>query len=231
MRQPRRLPSRMLIAVALAALLLPAAATAALAKEGLMVAFDAPIAMDTPPGTEILVGMTVTALTEDGEVPVYGSPIVLVLTGRHGDETEAHGVEDPFGSGHYVMRIAVPPGGARKARVVMRGMSSDGPADIELVRTSAAFTFGGVTAGTAQVAPAATPALTPFPRATAVPAPAATAAAQVPAAPAPEAGEAPSEGTPDAGTWWLPAIALVGLGLAVVIALRLRVARRAAPGT
>ncbi len=68
-------------ALGLAAASVGAAAVPALAKEGLDARFDAPIALGTPAGTELLVGVTVSALDEDGVHPVYGSPIVLILSG------------------------------------------------------------------------------------------------------------------------------------------------------
>jgi hypothetical protein len=209
-----------LIATALLYAIVPGAVAA---KEGMTVAFDAPIALDTPPGTELLVGMTVTMLDEDGEHPVQGSPIVLVLAGRAGATTEARGIQDTLG--HYTMRIAIPPGGVQGAQVVLRGSSSNGPADFELELTTDPFTSGGVTETTAQVAPAPTPVLTPAPRATAVP------PAAVAAAPAPAPGSPAAATSPETGTWWAPALVLVLLGLAVVIAVRLRAGRRAAQGT
>jgi pyruvate/2-oxoglutarate dehydrogenase complex dihydrolipoamide acyltransferase (E2) component len=224
---------RSITALSLTLLLLTAAPGPAAAKEAMMVAFDAPIAFDTPPGTDLLVGVTVTVLTDEGEVPVQGSPIVLVLTGRDGSETEARGIEDPAGSGHYALRIAVPPGGARQARVVMRGSSSEGgPSDLALWLTTDPFTFGGVTAETAQVAPppAAAPTTRPLASAASQAAPAAAPAADPAAALAPAAdGPAdPAAGAPAAPTptWWPPAIVLLALGLAVVVAIRRWAGRR-----
>jgi hypothetical protein len=229
MRHPRRLV--LATVLALAALSLHAGAGPASAKEGLMAAFDAPIAFDTPPGTELLVGVTVTVLGEDGEHPVFGSPIVLILTGRDGTETEARGVEDA--TGHYVMRITVPPGGARDARVVMRGTGGDGPADIELIVTNDPFTFGGVSPRTAQVAPAPSPAPTPLTQEPAAPAAGAPAEPALAASgePAGAPGGSAAATSPATGTWWPPALALVALGVAVVVAIRLRSGRRPAQGT
>ncbi len=67
------------------------------AKQWLEARFDAPIAMDTPGGTEILVGIMVTAPAEDGTNPVVGSPIYLKLTGRYGDTTRAAAAADRDG--------------------------------------------------------------------------------------------------------------------------------------
>jgi hypothetical protein len=230
---PRRLAAAALGAFAIASLLLPLGAGSAVAKEGLMVAFDAPIAFDTPPGTELLVGMTVTALDATGEHPVFGSPIVLILTGKDGTTTEAHGIED--NTGHYVMRIEVPPGGARDARVVMRGTSNGQRSDIDLMLITEVFAIGGITAMTAQAAPAPTPAPTPAPRATAAAvAPAASSAvapASAPPASAPEAATAPVDDGSEGQAWMPPALALVALGVAVVVAIRLRAGRRTVEGS
>jgi hypothetical protein len=214
-------------ALGLAAASVGAAAAPALAKEGLDARLDAPIALGTPAGTELLVGVTVSALDEDGVHPVYGSPIVLILSGRDGTETEAHGVEDA--SGHYVMRITVPSGGARGARVVMRGMGSDGPADIEMRLAADPFAFGGVTTGTAQLAPAPTPGLTPLPRASAA---TVDAAAQVaaPVAATSAADPAPAMPAPSADTQPARLVALAAVIGAILLVIVLVVAMRRRSG-
>ena len=166
-----------------AALLLVAGSGPVLAKESLTARLDAPIAIGTPPGTEIMVGVTVTAPSADGSStePVYGSPIYLRLTGRHGATTDAMG--EPAGpSGHYVMRITVPAGGVRGVEVGMRGTS-----DLPIRLQEDPLTFRAIGPTTAQVAPAPTPALTPFARAAAAPASQIAAqAAPPPVTPAPE---------------------------------------------
>ena len=138
-----RRPVAPLLAITLLALLTAPAA----AKEDLEVTFDAPIAMDTPGGTEILVGLMVTAPSDDGRVPVVGSPVYLRLTGRDGDTTRAAAAGDRT-PGHYTVRIAVPAGGARDAEVGIHGTS-----DLPMILVSDPFTFGPITARTAQVAP------------------------------------------------------------------------------
>ena len=103
--------------------------------------------MDTPGGTEILVGITVTAPSDDGRVPVVGSPIYLKLTGRDGDTTRAAAAGERT-EGHYTVRIAIPAGGAREAEVGIHGTS-----DLPMMIVSDPFTFGAITARTAQLAP------------------------------------------------------------------------------
>lgn len=239
MRQPRRPSSRPILALSLILMLALhlGGAGKALGKESMMATLDAPIAFATPPGTEILVGMTVTALADTGIVDVVGSPIVLILTGRHGATTEAFGATpDRARPGHYEMRITIPEGGVRAADVVIRGSSGGQQVDLPIRLMEDPFTFGGVTARTAQVAPAPTPMLTPFPRATAV-APVAPAPAGSPATgPAggtanPAAAATPAATPPETGTRWPPALALVALGIAVVVAVRLRVGRPAREGS
>jgi hypothetical protein len=193
-----------------AGLLLAATATPSLAKEFMQATLDAPIAMGTPGGTEILVGMKVTA--PDGEVmrPVEGSPIYLKLTGRDGSFTEASGRVDET-PGHYTMRIAIPEGGARRVEVVIRGTSNSGTSDLPIILMADPFAFGGITARTAQVAPTLAPPITPFPRASAA-AVADSPAAAVTAAPS----SVPSP---------LPYL-LAAAGLTAVVGLALAMQRR-----
>jgi len=220
MRQsvPINVAIRLGIRLAAAVLLLAVAAPVA-AKENLVARLDAPIALGTPAGTMLLVGVTVTLPEGAVEHPVDGSPIYLRLTGRDGSATWALGATDGK-PGHYVMRIVVPAGGARAAEVGMHGSS-----DLPIRLVGEPFRAGPVTAGTAQVAPPPVPALTPFPRASAaVPAAVPTVvAAAVPAA-QPRAATAAQDAapltnggpTPDAG----PA-PLVVAGLIVALALAL----------
>ena len=178
------------------------------AKEDLQAVLDAPIAMDTPGGTEILVGITVTVPTDDGRVPVVGSPIYLKLTGRDGDTTRAAAAADRT-EGHYTVRIAIPAGGARVAEIGIHGN-----VDMPMTIVNDPFTFGPITAGTSQLAsPLATPNLVR---------PASSVAAP---APAPVAMPAPAPAVPTAGI--LGALAIVAAG-AILVALIAR--RRHAAG-
>jgi hypothetical protein len=174
------------------------------AKEDLRATFDAPIAMDTPGGTVILVGITVTAPSDAGRVPVVGSPIYLKLTGRDGDTTRAAAAADRT-EGHYTVRIAIPAGGAREAEVGMHGTF-----DLPMMIMNDPFTFGPITARTSQVAPPlATPNVVP---------PVASAAAPAPAA---VATPAPAPTVSMAGV--LAALAIVGVAaLAVALIARRR---------
>ena len=131
--------------LALTLLLLLVAPVAA--KEDLQAVLEAPIAMDTPGGTEVLVGITVTAPTDDGRVPVVGSPIYLKLTGRDGDTTRAAAAADRT-EGHYTVRIAIPAGGAREAEIGL-----DATTDLPMMIMNEPFAFGAITARTSQLAP------------------------------------------------------------------------------
>jgi hypothetical protein len=174
------------------------------AKQWLEARFDAPIAMDTPGGTEILVGITVIAPADDATYPVVGSPVYLELTGRYGDTTRAAAASDRT-PGHYTLRIAIPAGGARAAEIGI-----DGTTDLPMMLMNDPFTFGAITARTSQLAP---PLAAPN-----VVRPAASAAAP---APAPVATPAPAPSTPMAGL--LAALAIAGVaGLAVGLVARRR---------
>ncbi len=195
------------LALLAAGLLLATAAVPVLAKEGVEARLDAPIGMDTPGGTELLVGMTVTAPDGDTTVPVVGTPMYLRLTGRDGSSTRAAGAVEGK-PGHYVMRIEVPAGGARAVEIGIHGTS-----DLPVIVAGEVLVFGGVTASTAQVAPAPVPALTPFPRASAV-APAVIAPVVAGEAPVSSVVEPTAPGPLVAG---LLALAVVlGLGLLVL---------------
>ena len=80
-------------AAALVSLLVLSAVVPVLAKEGLEARLDAPIGLNTPGGTVLLVGMMVTAPDDHGGAPhpVEGTPVYLRLTGRDGSTTEASG--------------------------------------------------------------------------------------------------------------------------------------------
>jgi hypothetical protein len=146
------------VAPLLALALLTLLATPIAAKQWLEARLDAPIAMDTPGGTEILVGITVTAPTEEGLPPVDESPIYLALTGRSGDTTRAAALPDRT-PGHYTARIAIPAGGARKLEIGVHGTT-----DLPMMLMNDPFAFGPITARTAQLAlPADTTTVAPPP--------------------------------------------------------------------
>jgi hypothetical protein len=195
-------------AAVFAALVLAAvAAGPILAKEGFQARLDAPIGRDTPGGTTLLVGMTVTF--PDGSVvhPVEGSPIYLELVGRDGASVRAMGREDA--SGHYLAQIEVPPTGIASVAIGIRGTS-----DLPIVLQGTALVSGGITARTAQVAPAPTPALTPV----------------IGASVAPPAIVPPTSVPADAPSTAMPAVLLVAAGsiagLLAGVALMLAVNRR-----
>jgi len=226
--RPRATIASSFLAGLLAVLLLAAAALPALAKEFMQATLDAPIAMGTPGGTEILVGVTVTV--PDGDVihSVEGSPIYLKLVGRDGSFTRASGIPDQT-PGHYMMRIVVPGGGARRAEVGIHGTT-----DLSIMLMADPFAFGGITARTAQVAPALappiTPPITPFPRAS-TGAAAGTAAAGSEPAMAAAGTAAPGSGPSPLPSLLAGVVALAAVaGLALAMRRRSRlVARRIAP--
>lgn len=195
------------LGLALVAVLL-LAAVPAVAKEGLTARLDAPIAMGTPPGTEILVGMTVTVPGEVGDHPVEGTPMYLKLIGRDGAVTRAAGAADRT-PGHYTMRIAIPDGGVRDIEIGIHGSS-----DLPIMLVNDPFTFGGVTAATAQLAPPVPPMLTPLPRTVE------TAPLPAPASPAAPGAAATAPGIP-------VLVASVGLlGVALIAAAGVLLVRR-----
>ena len=201
--------------LSLATVLVLVAAPAALAKEWLEGTLDAPIAMGTPGGTEIIVGITVlTPDHETGEMhPVDGSPLYVQLTGPDGATTRAAATWDRI-PGHYTARIAIPEGGARAIEIGIAGTT------MPMMLTSDPFAFGQISAQTAQVAPPL-PATTPAP------------AKPAPVKPAPVAEPAPVAAVPTVSVVppLLPAglavVALVLLAVAAGVAVR----RRRAPGT
>ena len=204
----------LLAALALAAV----AAGPALAKEGFQAFLDAPIGRDTPGGTTLLVGLTVSF--PDGSVthPVEGSPIYLELVGRDGSSVREMGREDK--SGHYVVRIDVPPAGISAVEVGVRGTS-----DLPILLQGTALVPGGIGALTAQVAPPLPPAPTPFTRASVAP------PAVVPPAVAPAAKPAAVPlSAPTATTSMPTAVLLVASGIVVGllagVALTLLASRR-----
>ncbi len=142
-------------AVIAAVLLVTALAGTVAAKESVVVTLDAPIAMDSPPGAVLLVGITGTASDTDGEpVPVIGTPFYLKLTGRNGATTRA-AAEGTATPGHYLLRIEVPAGGPRDIEVGIHGSNQDGPVALPVRLEGPALTFGPIREGTSQLDPAA----------------------------------------------------------------------------
>lgn len=196
----RRRPIRPLTGVAFAAILLLAVAAPVLAKEGIEARLDAPIARDTPGGTELLVGLTATVL--DGSVarPVEGTPFYIRLTGPSGDVTRALTTPDPE-TGHYSARVAVPESGIAAIEVGIAGST-----DLPVLLSGEPIAAGGISSTTAQAAPAAT----------AGPA-AAPASPVADAAGAPMAAvDAPTTVAAPAGSASPPWIAVLGIASAVV---------------
>ena len=173
MRTDRRSPLAILAALAMAgALLLALAAVApALAKGDMEAALDAPIARDTPGGTELRVDLTAVVRAGDEVYPVTGTAIALVLTGPDGDITRATG-ERQQTDGHYTMLAIVPAGGVASLEVVIPGSSCEGNAgcvssDWAITVVGSSLVAGPIGPGTAQAvaagptAPAATTAAEP----------------------------------------------------------------------
>ena len=133
------------------ALALAASAGPVVAKEGFQARLDAPIGRDTPGGTTLLVGMTVTF--PDGPVnhPVEGSPMYLELVGRDHSSIVAMGHEDAA-HGHYTMRIEVPASGIQSVEIGIRGTSN-----LPIMVLGTALVPGGISSATAGVAPALAP--------------------------------------------------------------------------
>jgi hypothetical protein len=98
------------------------AGTAA-AKGDAMAALDAPIPSGVDPGTELAVGWR--AWTPGGtDWPFAGLPVFIRLISADGtSSTEVLGRENPRGSGHYLARVVVPPGGVGLVEVGLFGES------------------------------------------------------------------------------------------------------------
>jgi hypothetical protein len=189
---------RATLALAMASLIAVGVAAPALAKIWIEARLDAPIAMGTPAGTELEVGVTVTVPEGIPVEPVAGSTVVLELLGPDGDRTRASGELDP--AGHAVVRMTVPPGGPRELTIALAEQPG-----VPFMLAEDPFTFGPVTARTAQVAAPLAPA-------------ASLAPARAPAA----------VDSPDAGlAAWVPAVAI---GAAAALALVLVVAVLRGPG-
>jgi len=132
------------LALAIASVLVALAAVPVAAKEFMQGRLDAPIAMGTPEGTEIQVGVTVEVLTNDGLRPMEGSPVYVRLFGRDRTSTRAEATEDRI-AGHYTVRIVIPGGGARRIEVGLRGSTA-----MPMMLMGDTLTFGGITSATAQ---------------------------------------------------------------------------------
>ena len=103
-------------------LLLALAGTGA-AKGNAVAALDKPIPPGAAQGTELAVGWRAW-VPDVGAWPFSGSPVFIRLTSPDGvSSTEALGVEDPRGSGHYLATVRVPSGGAGLVEVGLFGES------------------------------------------------------------------------------------------------------------
>jgi hypothetical protein len=199
--------------------LMLATAAPALGKENLEARLDAPVARNSPGGAEILVGVTVTFTDASGVHPVEGSPVSVHLIGPSGLEQWEMARADPK-PGHYTARVEVPADGVSSVLVGFRGTNGNGAAEIPIAIVGQTVTAGGMTAGSAQLAPAPPRAITPLPRA--------TVAAAAPAAPAAvhDAAAGPSIGV-------VPVIVVVLLGVAcslgIVVLARRRITAGRAP--
>lgn len=190
-------------------------APAVLAKEWMEVTLDAPIAMGTPGGTEIIVGLTVTVPDpETGELhPVEGTPLQIRLVGPEGATTQGVATADGV-PGHYTATIAIPEGGARDIEFGIGGSW-----DMAVMVKEDPFAFGEISDRTAQLAPVA--AAAPVKVAPVEPA---SPAAQPAVEPAPEAAPAPPAVAPEL---LVSIVVLAALAVAAGVAVR----RRRAPGT
>jgi hypothetical protein len=140
---PRHRPS-IGLALGIASVFVALAAVPVAAKEFMQARLDAPIAMGTPEGTEIQVGVTVEVLTNDGLRPMEGSPVYVRLFGRDGTSIRAEAAEDRI-AGHYTVRIVIPDGGARGIEVGLGGSTA-----LPMMLVGDTLTFGGITSATAQ---------------------------------------------------------------------------------
>ena len=107
----RRLSVRTIHALAITALVAVLAGPAA-AKVEYEVRLDAPIPSDAIEGTLIDVGFTVASPYDPG-APFLGVPVFIRLQPRStsAEATEGTGIESGPGSGRYLARLMVPPGG------------------------------------------------------------------------------------------------------------------------
>ncbi len=135
------------LSVALVVILLLAAPLPALAKGDMQARLDAPIARDTPAGSVLLVGMTVTVPDGTTPRPVEGTPVYLRLFGP-GDAASTWDLGRETAPGHYVVRLVVPDGGVARIEIGIHGTS-----DLPIGVVGDAVVPGGITPLTAQVAP------------------------------------------------------------------------------
>lgn len=130
---------------ALAALLMVGIAPAS-AKEALEARLDAPVALGTPGGVTIAIGLTLTVLDGDGPHPVEDARLFVRLVGRDGSAVVGPARPDAA-AGHYTATIRVPEGGPRRLYV-----SFDGSDDPGIMLVGEVFVAGPISARTAQVA-------------------------------------------------------------------------------
>ena len=115
---------RLTIAPLIGFVLLLALAGAAAAKGNALAELDTPIPPGAEPGSVLSVGWRAWVPDVEGDWPFAGSPVFLRLTSPDGTaSTEAFGVENPRGSGHYLATIEVPAGGAGLVEVGLFGES------------------------------------------------------------------------------------------------------------
>ncbi len=92
------------------------------AKGGFEARLDAPISIDSAPGSTLSVGWSVFTVVDGNEVPMYGTPVMIRLLPRGGGEpVMVFGTERPSGTGHYLADILVPAGGIRGIEIGLRG--------------------------------------------------------------------------------------------------------------
>ena len=215
----RTLARRATLAAFAAAVVLGLAAVPALAKGPILEAsLEQPVSLESPPGAELLVALTVTVDEAFEGHSAVGAPVWLRLIGPTGDTTEAAG---SIGTGHgrYEMRIKVPEGGPRRLEVYMPG--GTGESDIQLWLMNDPFTFRPVGEGTAQLAPPLAP-MAPDVTKDPAPPPVTTAVAAPAQAPAPE---------PAMGPILIALLALAGGALALAAWVGIRRSSRHGDGT
>lgn len=123
-RSRRRAAASLLGVLAILAL----AASPVLAKEGTVAMLDAAVHRDSQPGSTIEVRWAVVAVSNDQVTPFSASGFYVTLTGPSGSKSVATGQETPFGSGHYVAKVVVPPGGIQDISVALSGTACSGEA-------------------------------------------------------------------------------------------------------
>lgn len=202
-----------LTGIAFPAILLLAAVAPVLAKEGIEARLDAPIARDTPGGTELLVGLTATVL--DGSVArmVEGTPFYIRVTGPAGDTTRALTTPDPE-TGHYSARVVVPASGIAGIEIGIAGST-----DLPVLIAGEPIVAGGISPATAQAAPPVVPA----PAVASAPVASPVDAAAAPTAPVADAAgasvapvDSPAAMPAPAGAAPLPWIAAIGIAAGVI---------------